>query len=101
NSRTTAATSIAWMMNVSLIGRPSGQRPTAGKACRSASGDQIVKGIALAWRVSRFANQALDLGPRGAAVGPGGAHHILLDHDAAHVVGAELEGDLADLLALR
>ena len=33
--------------------------------------------------------------------GAGGRDHVLLDHDRTHVVGAELECELTDLLALR
>src|SRR6185436_20850109 len=65
------------------------------------SGHQPVERVPLAGDVAGLVYEALDLRAGGAAVGPGGAHDVLLDHRAAHVVRAEFQRDLADLLALR
>src|SRR5207245_1453303 len=80
--------------------------PRRGGGCRDGasrarvSGDESVGGVALPGDVAGLPDQALDLRARGAAMGPGGAYHVLFDHDAAHVVRTELQGDLADLLPL-
>ena len=42
----------------------------------------------------------MHVGNRHSESGTGLGNHVFLDHDAAEVVGAVLEGDLADFLAL-
>ena len=49
---------------------------------------------------ARVLDVAGDLGFRETEVGTGGGDHVLLDHQAAEVVGAEAQRDLADLAAL-
>src|SRR5439155_26643737 len=51
-------------------------------------------------REARLAHQRLQLGDRGLVHVPGGQVHVLLVERAAEVVGAEVERDLAGLLAL-
>src|SRR6266568_7008903 len=58
-----------------------------------------IERIALDRTEPRVGDQAAEL-LLGRGIGyPGGAHHVLLDQDAAHVVAAEAQSDLADFMA--
>src|SRR5262245_63280370 len=88
-NRTTAEISIALTMN-RLVMRGAG----------AGSGDQAIQGVSLSRLISGLADQTLDLGARRAAVGACGAHDVLFDPRAAHVVGSEFQGHLTELLSL-
>ena len=47
--------------------------------------------------IAGLADEALDFFPRQPEAHPGGGHYVLLDHRAAEVIGAEMEGDLPEL----
>src|SRR5262245_51966689 len=90
---------IAWTMTRPLIAGEAPRRRRAPGHGR-VSGDEVVESVPLSGDVAGGPDQALELRAGRAAVRPGGLHHVLLDHGAAHVVGSELERDLADFLAL-
>ena len=70
--------------------RPRGRsRERCGTACRAAR------------PLARRADEAAEVVDRGAVRRAGGRDDVLLDHDRAQVVGAEVQRDLADLQALR
>src|SRR5947209_4966932 len=63
--------------------------------------DQLVKYVALAGFPAGLADAALDLVEREVMHRAGRGDDVLLDHQAAHVVGPEEQRDLADLRPLR
>src|SRR4051794_21934981 len=63
--------------------------------------DQLVKDVALAGLPAGLTDAALDLVEREVMPRPGRGDYVLLDHQAAHVVGPEEERDLSDLRPLR
>src|SRR2546423_13815643 len=63
--------------------------------------DVAVERVALYRRLADRADQVDELLRRRAVRRPRGRDDVLLDHHRAQVVGAEAEGDLADLQPLR
>src|SRR5262249_5750021 len=61
----------------------------------------LIETVALRGHIARFTDGALDLFERQVVDGSRRGDHVLLDHEAAHVVGAEEKGELADLESLR
>ncbi len=75
-------------------------KPDFTEQCRR-SVQQPIPVIPLVRLVAEVRDEPAHVG-HGHAEGRAGLRdHVLLDHDAAQVVRAELQGDLADLLALR
>jgi len=62
---------------------------------------RAVQGVSLLRDEPRVADQAAQLFLRGAMMRAGGRHHVLLDHDAADVIAAEAQADLAGLESRR
>lgn len=62
--------------------------------------DEFVEDVALAGDVAGFLDGAADLVEGEVVDGARGGDDVFLEHEGAHVVGAEEEADLADLGAL-
>ena len=58
-----------------------------------------IERIALQGTEARLGDESAKLALIGGVLAAGGTHNVLLDQDAAHVIAAEAEGDLADLVA--
>ena len=63
--------------------------------------DKLVKDVALPRREAEFFDRGADLVERQIVHRAGLGDDVFLDHQAAHVVGAVEQGELADLQALR
>jgi len=74
--------------------------PGAGAGAASVQEESAIQRVPLPWDEAGVADDAAELFFGGAVVGAGGGDDVLLDHDAAHVVAAETETELAGLEAL-
>src|SRR5689334_12994141 len=63
----------------------------------SFQGIGAVQGVALGGDETGVGDDAAEFGFVGAVADAGGVHHVFFDEDAANVVGAELQANLADL----
>src|SRR5690606_5272906 len=84
--------------------RPAGVRglpPGAARASRVVVLDVGVVLVAATRREARVFDDAAHLAFGHDVVDPGRAHHVLLDHERAEIVGAEIQRDLRHLRPLR